>query len=669
MDDWTPQLAEPAMTEPGTGPIVEHLDPTWPYWLKWGWNGQTGQVDVWKTIGGSSDGKPYHRDVLTQLWGRQPVTFTGGIGGDADILGVAQYIPAQEKLDGTIVAPAEIKVSSRYSREVPAAVHDKLQSMFPQAAIRNARLAKVSGFVYAVDMDDDWTPSLEDEGDVLKWAWSLEDGVLIWQTDDYGNPTHEDKIRSDWGRRRSPKDVLGYAIANSEGDLEMETYGTNVKARAIQAVKNELSKLYGGANILTPEITEFDTDFGGDPGALRTASAAWAQENLGLGRVNDMLIDGKPVRSELLFPELEPLRMALEGSVSPQDASVEERGITRPPLLERGLRRVMGLPVTVAASGADKEGAMVAVFLPKEVGDKLYQKDGEPVKDMHITLAYFVDKQVDRDDWDEVERIVEQIASQHHKLTGKINGFGIFQNDVDILWAAPSVPGLAELRHEILEAVEDAGFKVSEDFGWTPHITLKYDHKGKLPKLHGSMEVEFGGLTFSKGDDHADFEFTGEFIKETAFFGGGGFFLTSDLGEGDWLPVWATAEMTWEGAQKFATDGRDVLTEPEENVGRNHDHAHPDLRAKFDSFYPDNEGIATGWIAPTADGEGFGVYSPSGGWTGLQEPGIPEIIAALDKHTGKPTHWINEYKDYLDPGQYAAAPYEDSWESRALATQ
>lgn len=645
MGDWgSPELMAPEVeyTEPESGPVVEAFDPTWPYQFKWVYNGETHQTVIWKTVGGSIDGKPYHRPEFNRIFGRDAHTKSSGE--HPDIFGVATHTPATMKMDGTVTAPAEIKTQAYYGSQVPQSVHDEFEKMFPDTVIRNASLVDGGLRRAKLAADSDWgAPQLKMERSVepiYKWTWNEQDGILIWPVDDdTGHPDHPDKILSDWGRPRHADDVLGWAV-DLGSELEMETYSTHqAKPRAVQSVKAELAKLFPDKHIIPP--AGIQNVFGGDPSnQLRESAAAWAQEQWGdpseypleapVSRyAPDMFIGDTPVTSPLLFPELEPLRAfwARKGWFG-----------------------------KAAASQADKEGAMVAVFVPKEVGEKLYQKGGEPVEDMHVTLAYFVDKQADRDDWDEVERIVEQVAAQHYKLTGKVNGFGVFQNDVDILWAAPSVPGLAELRHKVLEAVEDAGFKVSDDYGWTPHITLKYDHKGKLPKLHGPIELEFGGLTFAKGDDHKDFEFTGSFEKETSETGMwiGANVKGLHIDEGEWLPVWSAYQPTWQGAHKFVTDGKEVLIEPETALGQHHDQQHAELRDKFRSFYPEHEGAASGWVIPTTDGMGYGVYSPTGGWAGENEPQIHEIIGALDKHLGKPTHWINEYKDALNGELYQA---------------
>ena len=264
---------------------------------------------------------------------------------------------------------------------------------------------------------------------------------------------------------------------------------------------------------------------------------------------------------------------------------------------------------------------MVALFIPSDVGEKLKQKGGEPVEDMHITLAYFAEKAADRDDWDEVTRIVEQIAKNHSELKGKINGAGIFSNEVDVLWAAPSVPGLAELRDDIVEAVEDAGFTISTDHGWTPHITLKYDFKGKLPKIEVS-DLVLDTLTFARGDNQEHFLLEGGFEKETA------------------MNVEPQAEK-WDGAHHFVTDGQKVhlVAEPL------HEDGHEDEFRSMHGTEPDEE-TTEGWTIPTKDEMGFGIYAPDAGEKTDNEPQLHEIQRVLEKELDKPGHFIEDWDGF-----------------------
>lgn len=569
-------------------PIPETYDPSWPYNFKWGYDHVSGRTIVWRTVGGI-DGRPYHRVEFEKHFGREPQVREG------DIMGLALYTPAERKLDGTVVAPAAVLLQPYYNAEIPQGVYDYFNEVFSDTAIRRAKIA-ASG-----DSFDEWAPDLDSsEEEVIKWVWNREYGSLIWQADDHGLPTHEQKIESEWERPRNPKDYIGYAVPTGT-TMEMETYRAGTPPHAVQAIKQKLAELYPDQDILLPQefATDHGVDFQTDPGtyARRRAVIAWVETALEV-----------------------PTEVPLEAPVSAPKATVAVTAAPEPPLLVRGLRKIMGIPVE-AASGADKEGAMIAIFIPAEVGEKIKQKDGEPVEDMHVTLAYFSEKADERDDWNEVERIVEQIAKQNPKLIGKIGGLGVFQNGEDgqVLWASPSIPGLAELRDDIVEAVEEAGFPVSQDHGWTPHITLKYEFTGKLPKIK-NHDLDITELSFAMGDDHKHFKFEGGFEKEAA---------EDRL---NW--------QGWQGPWHFVTDGKEILKDPESADG---------LEDEFYRRFPDARGV-TGTAYPTADKMGYGIYSPRLGWGSADDPQIHEVVHVLDQELGKPTHVVDH--SHFDPELY-----------------
>ncbi len=113
-----------------------------------------------------------------------------------------------------------------------------------------------------------------------------------------------------------------------------------------------------------------------------------------------------------------------------------------------------------------------------------------------------------------MKKVIEPLARQHGAITGSIGGSGVFNNDVDVLYASVDAPGINELRHEIVEAAEDAGFQVSKEHSFTPHVTLQYDHKGKLPK-RDPIDVSFDSLYIVIAGEKESFKFIGSgFSKE-----------------------------------------------------------------------------------------------------------------------------------------------------------
>lgn len=160
-------------------------------------------------------------------------------------------------------------------------------------------------------------------------------------------------------------------------------------------------------------------------------------------------------------------------------------------------------PTAQLASGANHDGAMVALFLDPANAAALAVDGGEPADDLHITLAYFDDEASDRQDWDSIHTLVENVAAKHLPLGGIIGGQGVFATpDGHAHWAHPDVPGIEDLRHDLVHALDLAGFEVRKDHSFTPHITLAYtDPDADAPPVAYGSEVSFDKLTLAVGGD------------------------------------------------------------------------------------------------------------------------------------------------------------------------
>ncbi len=159
-------------------------------------------------------------------------------------------------------------------------------------------------------------------------------------------------------------------------------------------------------------------------------------------------------------------------------------------------------PVEKAESGADLAGVMVALYPQKALAEKLAVEGGEPQERLHVTLLYFEDKAAEREDWEKLSEAVAKVVAKHEKLSGHIAGAGRFVNDdSDVAWASLDLPGLAQLRQELLEAAQEAGFPVSMSHDFTPHMTLKYLDKGEAyPAPIERTAARFGKVYVVTGD-------------------------------------------------------------------------------------------------------------------------------------------------------------------------
>ena len=662
MDDWTPQWEQ----QDDTVGSPEEFDKSWPYNFKWGYNPETNQAHVWRVQGGT-DGRPVHRAELQRIWGR-PTSVQSG-----DALGLARYVPAEMKLDGTVVAPPVVQIQAYYKTEVPQPVFDWFEEHFPGCVARLARLAAFQKQAEDDWGDDDWALAPDPEAgeeNCIKWVYADPEGLLLWETDHHQLPTHDQAMTKAWGRTLvRGKDYWGYAFALPGGRVEVETGRFDTPIKALQEVKAKLAEMFPNDEISLPTVREdhenLGVEFGGtDPSVHvdHATTAAWAQEHLG-----------------------SPAEMPLGGRVSHSQSLPGVSRVDVPHSRFSSLKWLLSSWPVLA--GADLDGAMVALFLPEDVAEKLKIEGGEPTKQMHITLAYFTDKAADRDDWEDLHEPLANLASQYPKFTGSINGYGVFNNDEDVLFAIPSVPGLEAFRTKVVEACEEAGFPVSEEHGWVPHITLKYAFEGDLPRFDEPLQLQFPDLRFARGTGGTDFPFEGKLEpKEGGWFSdhaanppsSNDSWNLNENDDGRWEGEYKDGSNmefgpeTWSGwknAHRFVTDGKNILTEPEENLrwrGKGwHGQGHPEMAEEFGSRWPDYdqhlwERLAMGWAVPTIDDKGYGVFA----YNYPEKAGPEDVLAIVQKELGKPTHLTDRqrlrnsgaYQAYPEGGHYAGWP-------------
>lgn len=174
---------------------------------------------------------------------------------------------------------------------------------------------------------------------------------------------------------------------------------------------------------------------------------------------------------------------------------------------DRAASGVLMINPVAMASGADHEGAMVALFLDQGVAGELAIDGGEPAERLHVTLAYFEDAAAERDDWSDIHAIVRAVSGKHLPIEGVVAGQGVFyQDDGGVVhWASPDVPGISALREDLVAALNAAGFRVRDDHGFTPHITLRYDGPSDGAVVDAPvvpvMDVKFDKLTLAVGGD------------------------------------------------------------------------------------------------------------------------------------------------------------------------
>jgi 2'-5' RNA ligase len=156
-------------------------------------------------------------------------------------------------------------------------------------------------------------------------------------------------------------------------------------------------------------------------------------------------------------------------------------------------------------------GAMVALYPDQEVARRIAQTGGEDPAELHLTLAY-LGPAADLQDPDRLADVVRGIAASTAPLEGSIQGAGVFNATQDgrCLYASPDVPGLPHARHHLVDHLGRAGYTVSSEHGFTPHITLGYEQPTReIPELP-ALPLRFTHMSLVRAGQREDFPLTGE---------------------------------------------------------------------------------------------------------------------------------------------------------------
>lgn len=134
-------------------------------------------------------------------------------------------------------------------------------------------------------------------------------------------------------------------------------------------------------------------------------------------------------------------------------------------------------------------GVMVAWMLPRHVAEMIAVPGGEPLQDLHLTLAYLGQASaMSPDESRKLVGIVGEVCNRHLQLVGTLNGFGRFTGkpdaDTEPLWVGVNLPGLLTLQADLVEALKASGLPVSTEHDYSPHITVAY-----VPREQGTPSV------------------------------------------------------------------------------------------------------------------------------------------------------------------------------------
>lgn len=154
-------------------------------------------------------------------------------------------------------------------------------------------------------------------------------------------------------------------------------------------------------------------------------------------------------------------------------------------------------------------GTMVCFYVPADVAPKIAQPGGLAPADLHLTLAYLGDGQIPK--IGKLVALLEDFAAQCQPIEATVGGLGKFnprdRNTPAPFYAVVSAPALTRFQYNLVKLLEENGFPPVNEFGYTPHITLKYIQPGGRAPVRNipSERMTFGTLSIKSGGNRVDF--------------------------------------------------------------------------------------------------------------------------------------------------------------------
>lgn len=201
---------------------------------------------------------------------------------------------------------------------------------------------------------------------------------------------------------------------------------------------------------------------------------------------------------------------------------IQAQNVT-PPKRTRTRRKKV---IPVVEDAQQHTGMMLAFMLDPETAKQLALPGGEPVGDLHVTIAFMGDSAdpalqrnpaTDSGDYTDITHILKTMAAQEPVLHGNIGGIGRFAASADSdgkdpVIALVDVPGLVELRTKLVTTLQMNGFFVATNHGYTPHTTLMYVEKGAPMPAESvpALPLTFDTLCLAIGDDRTYFKLGNE---------------------------------------------------------------------------------------------------------------------------------------------------------------
>lgn len=169
--------------------------------------------------------------------------------------------------------------------------------------------------------------------------------------------------------------------------------------------------------------------------------------------------------------------------------------------------------------GSEYTGVMVALFPSPEIAAQIAAMPGVdmPPEALHVTLAY-LGKVDTLSDAQIAGAIVaaQKLAQRSDPIVGNVNGVGRFNasgssDGKDVIYAVVDLPGLDEIRADLMEALDECECEPAGDHGYTPHMTLAYIDTGAQSPISmiPTMPLRFDTMSIAVGGKRVDLPLLG----------------------------------------------------------------------------------------------------------------------------------------------------------------
>ena len=171
---------------------------------------------------------------------------------------------------------------------------------------------------------------------------------------------------------------------------------------------------------------------------------------------------------------------------------------------------------TADASQAKETGGMVALLPTQTDAESLAVEGGEPVEDLHLTLAYLGENVMDHDSR-LLREDLELLSVGLREMTGQVLGSAVFNvEDPCEVYLISDCEEIVDLYHEIWNSVfsyaADLEAGQYQHSPFIAHITARYESQGAEPIYHDEApeRVTFDRLLLSWGQEQFIFPLTPE---------------------------------------------------------------------------------------------------------------------------------------------------------------